>query len=187
MHIAAGTSKQYGEINELDITKTQEKSYLITSDQVGLFTRQMTIGEIIKLLPKNQVQKKIGYGEFPDDTYDDYEIYDNVGSHLLTVTPKIQNDLTSKINRVLIVSPQYQTKEGIGLNSTYSDLLASYSIKDYAPTIKHITLTVDSLNAWFNVSKAELEAGWWDEEKKEVDRTKISPDAVFDSIAIWWH
>ncbi|MGB3780650.1 MAG: hypothetical protein WA960_19955 [Tunicatimonas sp.] len=118
LHIAAGTSKQYGEINELDITKTQEKSYLITSNQVGLFTRQMTIGDIIKLLPKNQVQKKIGFGEFLDDTYDDYEIYDNVGSHLLTVTPKIQNDLMSEINRVLIVSPQYQTKEGIGLNST---------------------------------------------------------------------
>ena len=179
--------KEYKKIIELGAILSQEETYLITPSKVGLISKGMTVSNIVEVIPENQIQKKIGYGEFPDDTYDDYEVYDSLGNHILTVTPKTQNDSTSKINRILIVSPRCRTKEGIDLNSTYSELLKSYSVDEYSPDMEHVVLTVNSLNAWFSIKKTELEADWWNEEKKEVDITKIPPESRFESISIWWN
>lgn len=61
--------KAYEEAHKIDTTKNQEATYLITPNKVGLFSRNMTIGSVIRVMPKNQIQRKIGYGEFPDDTF----------------------------------------------------------------------------------------------------------------------
>ena len=179
--------REYKKVHRTGITKSQEKTYLIAPNRVGVISKGMTVNDVIKVIPKDQIQKKIGYGEFLNDTYDDYEIYDSLGNHILTITPKTQSDSSSKINRVLIVSSRCQTKEGIGLNSTYSELLKSYPVEDYAPDMEHVVLTVDSLNARFSIKKTELETNWWNKERKEIDINKIPSESRFDSISIWWN
>lgn len=160
--------------------------FLVTPNSVGIFKKGMTIGMAVELISEKQIIKKIGYGEFQDDIYDGYEIYDSNSEHLLTITPKAQNDLNSTINTILIVDNRFKTKSGIGSKSTYSELVGSFKINDYAPDLDRIVLTVDQLGAWFSIKKTELEVNWWDFEKKKIDISKIPADSKFDTFVIWW-
>lgn len=54
-------------------------NFHISENRVGIFSKGMTIFDVYNTIPKEQIKKKVGYGEFADDTYDDYEIYDSNG------------------------------------------------------------------------------------------------------------
>ncbi len=178
--------------NKLETSKKSElspikiDSFLITENSVGIFNKGMTISKVIQLIPEKQIKKKIGYGEFEEDTYDDYEIYDEYNRHLVTLTPLIQNNLNSTINRILIIDHRFKTESGISVNSTYSELLKLFKVSDYSPDIKHVVLSVGQLGAWFSIRKTELEQGWWNEESKKINKSKIPSDSHFDSFVIWW-
>lgn len=169
------------------IVKNRIDLFLVTENSVGIFKKGMTINEVIQMVPKRQIKKKVGYGEFEDDTYDDYEIYDKENQHILTMTPLTQNDSNSTINRVLIIDNRFRTESGISVESTYSELIKSYKVTDYSPDLEHIVLSVEQIGAWFSIEKTELEKGWWDEKTKRIDKTKIPSDSHFDSFVIWWN
>ena len=179
------------QITSLESAKTESRpnldSFLVTPTQVGIIRKDMTMSEAINLLPEDQVIKTRGYGEFPDDIYDDYEFYDSLGNHLFTLTPEYVDDLNQKINRVLIVDYRFQTASGIGLNSTYQDLIASYNVTKYSPDMDHITLAVGELSAWFSIDKDYLSEGWWDDKEKRINPDKIPGRAMLDSFVIWWN
>lgn len=164
----------------------QIDSFLITSRQVGLFKKGMTIKEAINLFPENQVAKKVGYGEFEDDTYDDYELFDSKKKHLLTLTPRTQGDINQTINRILVLDKRFKTSEGISLLSNYNELKSKYDISNYSPDMNHIVLEVDSINAWFSITKDQLSDNWWNKEEKKINPDKIPDTARFDSFVIWW-
>lgn len=132
-----GDSFSNNEVDNLEID-----SFLITENSVGVFNKGMTIDELIQMVPKRQIKKKKGYGEFKDDSYDEYQIYDGENNPILTLTP---------------------------------------------PDLEHIVLSVGQIGAWFSINKSELEEGWWDEEEKKIDKTKIPAGSRFDSFIIWWN
>jgi len=146
----------------------------------------MTIKEAINLFPENQVAKKVGYGEFEDDTYDDYELFDSKKKHLLTLTPRTQGDINQTINRILVLDKRFKTSEGISLLSNYNELKSKYDISNYSPDMNHIVLEVDSINAWFSITKDQLSDNWWNKEEKKINPDKIPDTARFDSFVIWW-
>lgn len=178
--------KESGDLQDSIKSNLKIDSFLITENSVGIFKRGMTINEVIEIIPEKQIKKKIGFGEFQDDTYDDYEIYDSKNTHLLTITPKIQYDLNSTINRVKIVDSRFKTESGIGIESTYDELLHEFEISDYSPDIEHIVLNVQQLNVWLSIKKTELNQEWWNEKTKKIDISKIPGDAQFDSFITWW-
>ncbi|MEC3907322.1 hypothetical protein VOI54_09860 [Tamlana sp. 2201CG12-4] len=144
----------------------------------------MTILDVYNIIPKHQIKKKIGYGEFADDTYEDYEIYDSNGKKLLVLTPKEAGDTNSKINRISILDKRFKTTKKIGLNSTFGDLSKYYSTDKISPDTEHIVLDINPINAWFSINKTELQEGWWNE--NGIDISKIPSNAKFDGITIWW-
>jgi len=160
------------------------ENFHISENRVGIFSKGMTISDVYNTIPKDQIKKKVGYGEFADDTFDDYEIYDSNGEKLLILTPKQSGNTNSKINRVLILDNRFQTTEKIGLNSTFGDLAKYYPTDKISPDMEHIVLDVNHINAWFTIKKTELQDGWWN--GKGIDKTKIPNTAKFDGISIWW-
>lgn len=159
-------------------------NFHISENRVGIFSKGMTISDVYNTIPKEQIKKKVGYGEFADDTYDDYEIYDSNGKKILILTPKQSGNTTSKINRVSILDSRFKTTEKIGLNSTFGDFAKFYSTDKISPDMEHIVLDVNHINGWFSIKKTELQDGWWN--GKGIDKSKIPNTAKFDGITIWW-
>ena len=178
--------------NKIEINKERAKkpseyifdSFLISESSVGIFLRGMTIEEVYNSIPNKQIKNTIGYGEFVDDIYDDYEIYDTNGKKILVLTPKQNGNRNSKINRILVLDDRFNTKEKIGLNSTFGDLKKHYSTDTISPDIEHIFLDVKHINARFSINKSQLKEGWWN--KNGIDKTKIPDNAKVDGITIWW-
>lgn len=163
-----------------------KNSFLVTDKSVGVFYEGMTVNDVLELVNEDQIKKVIDYDSY-ESLYDDYQYFDFNQNHLLTLTPKIQNDKNSQINRVLIIDEKYVTDRKIGLSSTYGDLKANYEITDYSPDLDHIVLTVEKINAWFTINKNQLLENWWDDDEIKIDKSKIPDNATFDSFVIWWN
>jgi hypothetical protein len=152
---------------------------------VGIFSSGMTVADILLLVPKDQIIKKIGYGEH-DETYDDYEIYDTKKNHLLTLSPALQNDPNSRINTIVVFDPRYQTKSGLGMGSTYSDLLKDENISGPKPDLDTIFFKDHSIGASLHINKEALKKDWWDHDKKGIDTSKIRKRAKVSWFVIRW-
>lgn len=159
-------------------------NFHISENRVGIFSKGMTISDVYNSIPKEQIKKTVGYGEFADDTYDDYEIYDSNGKKILVLTPKQNGNTSSKINRISILDNRFKTTEKIGLSSTFGDLKKYYSTDKISPDMEHIVLDVSHINAWFSIKKSELKEDWWN--GNGIDKSKIPDNAKFDGITIWW-
>lgn len=166
-------------------TKT-DSHWLVKPGQVGLITKDMSIREIIELLPEKQIEKVIGKGEFEGDEYDDYKIFDYKGNHLLTITPKKNADLASKIQTVQIIDPRFKNKEGIGLSSTHAELKVAMLVIDYLPNTDAIQVHLKGTGAQFSIAKSSLEEGWWDDTKKKIDPSKIPDAAKISGFVLRW-
>ncbi|SHK01336.1 hypothetical protein [Pseudozobellia thermophila] len=158
--------------------------FRISKNRVGIFSKGMSISDVYNTLPRDQIKKKVGYGEFAGDTYDDYEIYDANGKKILVLTAMEKGNTHSKIGRVLILDKRFETAEKIGLGSTFGDLERYYATDKMSPDIEHIVIDVEPINAWFTIGKTELREGWWN--GRGIDRSKIPGTAKFDGICIWW-
>lgn len=159
-------------------------NFHILENRVGIFSKGMTIADVYNVLPKEQIKKTVGYGEFVDDTYDDYEIYDSNGKKILVLTPLENGDMNSKINRISILDGRFKTTLKIGLNSTFGDFKEKYPTHNIEPTMDYIALDLSTINAIFVINKTALQEGWWN--GNGIDKSKIPSKAKFDGITIWW-
>lgn len=159
-------------------------NFHISENRVGKFSKGMTVSDVYNTIPKEQIKKKVAYGEFKDVTYDNYEIYDSNGKKILILTPKQNGNTNSKINRISILDKRFITAEKIGLNSTFGELAKHYSTDKISADMEHIILDVNHINAWFSIKKTELKDGWWN--GNEIDKSKIPNTAKFDGITVWW-
>jgi hypothetical protein len=164
---------------------TDTGNFLVTGTNVGVFKNGLTVKNVLDLIPKDQIKKVVEHDDY-ENSYDDYQYFDTHKTHLLTLTPTNQDDINSKIERILILDKRYKTNKNIGLGSTYADLKNSYKITDIAPDMEHIVLNVGEINAWFSINKNQLSDNWWDESQKQIDSSKIPDTATFDTFVIWW-
>ncbi len=159
---------------------------IITAGSIGVFNQETTVSNLLHALPGLQVFKKAGHGEFAEDVYDDYEVYDHNANLLFTMTPKDTGDVFQKFNRVLVNSSFFKTEKGIDLNATYGDIIDAYTIDGIEPTREHIVLNINEINANFSIPKNVLKRGWWNDQTKKINRDKIPLNARVDSFILWW-
>lgn len=103
--------------NTTDLKKERNKSHIITeSSFLGL-----KIGDSINLKSKNikKETQENGEGFFPG-----YVLLDDNGKRVAFIFPKYKTD--NIIGIIEISSPNYKTKEGISIGSTYEDLKKHY-------------------------------------------------------------
>ena len=168
------------------VNKQADKvDFLVTENNVGVFKKGMTVKEVLDIVPKVHIKKVVDKDDY-ENSYDDYQYFDTNKIHLLTLTPTVQDEIQSKINRILILDNRFKTNKNIGLGSTYADLKNNHKITDFAHDLEHIVLTVGELNARFSINKKQLLDNWWDESKKQIDISKIPDTATLDTFVIWW-
>lgn len=162
------------------------EDFLVSDVAVGPFKKGMTVHEVIKLLPEEQIKKVVNYEGFSEGEFDDYEIYDSSENHILTITPKGRDDLNNKISRVLILDDRFKTELQLGLGSSYEEIKKTYPSLKVSSNIEVIVLDLGEINAWMSIDKKQLPEDWWDVSRKRVDMRKIPPESIARSFVVWW-
>ncbi|MEN8126060.1 MAG: hypothetical protein ABFR32_13140 [Bacteroidota bacterium] len=159
---------------------SDQKTKLITKGKVGEITKITTEKELEDIYKNDSIVK------IPKESIyvNEYAIYEKGGKHLLSVFPKIPEDTVSFIERIHIYSPKFITEKGVSTISTFSDIMANYSINKIDPTFTTAIIYIDELNGTFALDKKDLGLD-------EFDLNKISKDQIPDMakikyITIWF-
>ncbi|MCK0130994.1 hypothetical protein MWU59_05700 [Flavobacteriaceae bacterium F08102] len=162
----------------------KDQDFLIAKGQVGKVLATTQVHELKDLFKNDSLVSRIGNGELSDAAYDEYLVYNKEGHHMLTLIPKVQNDSTSTVESVQIFDPNYKTASGVGLNSTYSDVVDHYIVNKVESTFTTAVLFVNELNATMAISKKEL--GLKDFDPKKIVAAQIPDLAKLKTITIWF-
>lgn len=162
-------------------------NFLVSTSAVGPIVKGMTVQDVMKFIPENQIKKILGDGEFADDDFVDYEIYDATGIHVLTITPKNGSIHNDQIERVLILDKRFMTELDVGLGSKYGTIIKNYPAVEASPDISSIIFILDEISAWMSIDKKQLSDNWWDKENNRINNNGIPLDSKIRSFVIWWH
>jgi hypothetical protein len=81
-------------------------------------------------------------------------VFEKGGKHLLTLTSNL--DSIPTIGNIRIFDSRYTTDKGIGLNSTFKEILNNYSIKKTVTTLNSVVIFPKHSNLYFTIDKEEL-------------------------------
>jgi hypothetical protein len=161
--------------------------FSIRENRVSIFTFGMTMNEVYRILPREQILKTVGYGEHPgEDAYDDYLIYDFDGTLLLILTSEMIGSMNARIATIKVESKKFATISGIKIGSTYKHAKSQEHLTDFQPDFGSIICSIEWLKASFSFKKEEFIDWGWDETKNKIDPHKIQGDALIESISIHW-
>ena len=91
--------------------------FLVTENSVGIFKKGMTVKDVLDIVPKTQILKVVDKDDY-ENSYDDYQYFDKSKTHLLTLTPTMQDDTQSKINRILILDKRFKANKNRSKQAT---------------------------------------------------------------------
>lgn len=160
--------------------------FVIEKGKVGAITTSTTVQDLEKIFKNDSIvvnysEGALGNNYFQDD--DKYLIFEKGGKQLLTIVPKEQLDSTSVIKSIEIHDPRFETKEGLNLNSNFSQINANNQLR-VESTLRSVTLFLDELNATITIDKDEL--GLRDFSIQKVSLEQIPDLAKIKSFVIWF-
>jgi hypothetical protein len=162
----------------------KENNYFLAKGQVGKITSLTQVQELESIFEKDSLVSHIGEGGFADANYDEYLVYNTLGEHLLTIIPKEQHDSTSTIESIQIIDNKYKTIKGLGLSSTFQDIVNEYSVNKVESTFTTAVLFVDELDATIIIDKKEL--GINDFGIQKISLAQIPDLAKIKAITLWF-
>ena len=171
----------------LIISCSNSDQFIIEKGKVGLVTKKTTVKDLHKIFENDSIVNSLSEGALGDNYFqddDEYLIYEKGGKHLLTIIPKEQLDSTSTIKSIEIHDARFQTKEGINLNSSFSEINASNRLRPES-TLKSVTLFLDALNATMAIDKSEL--GLSNFSTQKVSLEQIPDLAKIKSFVVWFN
>ncbi|NJB83836.1 hypothetical protein [Wenyingzhuangia aestuarii] len=160
----------------------------IALNKVGAITNHTTIQDLATLFKNDSIVSRYSEGDLGNiNDYvldnDTHLIYAKGGELLLSISPVNPLDSVSKIKSVTVFSEAYQTKEEVGVASTFNDVNVNHTIEKLEASFKSVTVFVKDINATFTMDKQEL--GIKTFTLGIVDKAQIPGDAKFTSLTIW--
>lgn len=162
----------------------KENHYLLARNHVGKLTSVTQIHELKVIFEKDSLVTHLGEGDFADSTFDEYLVYTKEGGHVLTIIPKEQHDSTSTIESVQVFDKKYKTDKGLGLSSTFKDIIDNYSVNKVESTFTTAVLFVDELDATIAIDKKEL--GIKDFGIQKISLAQIPDLANIKTLTLWF-
>jgi len=164
--------------------KAKETNFLVAKNSVGELTSTTQVQDLDAMFALDSLVKHLGEGDFADAGYDEYLVYSKKGKHLLTIVPKEQHDSTATIEYVRIQGTQYKSATGLGLASTFKDVVDTYSVSKVEDAISVAQITIDELNATITIDKKEL--GIDDFGRQKIAVEQIPDMARLKTFTIWF-
>ncbi len=157
--------------------------FLVSSEQVGLLSRQSSLTEVRELYTKDSlvqdtIKLAIGVGNGK------LKIYEKGGKHLLTVTPA--RDSTENIEHILIADPRFTTAEGIGLQSSFKDIKNRYNVQKIVTSLNNIVVFLEGSDIYFTIDKKELPAHLRYTKTRPIEMVEIPDDAKVKYLMVGW-
>ena len=134
----------------------KENRNTIAKGQLGMLTSETKVNELEELFASDSLVANLGEGDFANAEYDEYQVYEKGGKHLLTLIPKEQHDSTSTIESIQIYDKRYKTSKGLNFNSTFKDIIDNYTVNKVESTFSSAVLFVDELNVTIAIDKKDI-------------------------------
>ncbi len=162
--------------------KEKDTTFLISDEKVGKLDKISLIRDLELIfesdsLVKDTLRSQIG------NRAKKVKIFEKGGKHLLTLTPT--TDSIPKIENIAIEDPRFMTEAGIGLKSTFKDILDHYEIKKLATTLNSVVVFPKGSNLYFTIDKSELPADLR-YTTKNIDAVQIPDGAKIKYLMIGW-
>ena len=130
----------------------KDTNFLISADKVGKLDK-ISLARDLELiyegdsLVKDTLSSRLSHQR-------KIKVYEKGGKHLLTLTPT--TDSIPTIENISIEDPRFETENGIGLKSTFKDVLGQYEIKKVVTTLNSIVVFPKGSPIYFTIDKSEL-------------------------------
>lgn len=135
--------------------QNEEKNpFLVSKTQVGPLTKNIQVRQLDSIFKDDSIVVKKKISMF--DSGNEIIIYDKNGAELLRLDPVQSFDSTSTIGSVQIIAPRFKTQVGFGVESTFKDIVANYSISRIENTLNAIVIFIDEINAYVTIEKEGL-------------------------------
>ena len=174
-------------VSLLILSCSNHDQFKIEKGKVGLLTTKTTVKELGKIFEKDSIVANLSEGALGDNYFqddDEYLIFEKGGKHLLTIVPKEQLDSTSTIKSIEIHDIRFHSKDGINLNSNFSEINATNRLRPES-TLQSVTLFLDELNATIAIDKDEL--GLRSFSTQKVSLEQIPDLAKMKSFVVWFN
>lgn len=163
----------------------QTNPYFIGKHQIGGLTDSTQVKDLKMLYVNDSISTFQNDTSFTGITTD-IHILDNLGTHLLTLSPTDAIDSTATVRTIKIEDPRYTTAKGISINSTFGDIAANYKINKIDNLIKTIVVSVEELNASFTIDKEQLPANMRFDMSLNIDPIQVPDNAKIKYFMIHW-
>ena len=165
------------------ISCARNTTFLITDDQVGKLHKTNTVKDLETIFEGDSVV---------NDTFEEnkelrskrIKIFEKGGALLMTLTPN--KDSVQTLENVRIEDPRFVSEKGIGLNSTFKDINANYTIDKIITAMNNIVVTVKGSNLYFTISKEEL-PGNIRFSSTPIEAVQIPDEAKIKYVMIAWN
>ncbi len=165
-----------------DCKKEEDKSFLISSESVGLINKNTAMEEIEVLYQKDSVVVDSSLTALGQKA-DRISIYEKGGKPLLLI--KGSNDSLQPISNIRVLDNRFQTAEGIGLYSTFKDIREAFAIKKIVTSINNVVVFPEGSDVYFTIDKEELPANIR-YSGSEVEEVQIPEKARLKYLMVGW-
>lgn len=163
----------------------EEDPFLITQNRVGKLSPDVQINELDDLYQEDSLVRD-NSGDQGIGSASEIEIYSDQGNLLLVLQPNQQFDSTSTISNIQVVDPRYKTEKGLGIESTFGDIVENYSISRIENTLSSAVVFIDELNIYISIDKKHLPSELRFDTDTKIEASQIPDDARFKHFMIGW-
>jgi len=159
----------------------KDTTFLISDEKVGKLDKISLVRDLDLIfegdsLVKDSMRSRTGGPK-------KIKIFEKGGKHLLTITPS--SDSIPTIENLKIEDSRFKTDGGIGLESTFKDILSQYEIMKIVTTLNSVVIFPKRSNLYFTIDKSELPSNLR-YTTNDIDAVQIPDEAKLKYLMIGW-
>ena len=155
----------------------------IDNHAVGPISSATSLAEVAALFPNDSLA---GRRNTQDSLVGEVELYDAQGTLRMIIFPKDENDPKSTISFLRIVDPQFTTKEGLGVASSFGDLKKVLEITGVDNAINAVVVYFKDTPWYVSIDKKELPENIRYDYERNIEQAQIPEDAKIKYFFYAW-
>lgn len=163
----------------------KQDPFEIINNRIGLLTNETQVKELDSIFSNDSIAKRSA-GNQSLNNVNEIEIYEKGGAKLLVLEPQNEANPESIIESIQIIDPRYKTTTGLSSNGVFKDIKDHYKISKINNTLSTAVIFVDSIQAYFTISKKELSKEFQFTTDAEIKITDIPDSAKIKHFWISW-
>jgi hypothetical protein len=158
--------------------------FLISKDRVGFLTKDLQVRQLDSVFQEDSIVAKNSRELFGGQNQ--ITVYGKDGKAMLLLDPVQSFDSTSTIGNIRIIDGRYQTELGLGVNSSFKDIMSNYDISRIENTLDAAVVFIDKINAYVTFDKENLPGKFQNNTNMNIEVSDIPETAPIEYFWIGW-